>query len=133
LARVLVVDDEVGVRSGVCRFLRRSGHEVMEASGGAEALRQAYGQALDLVITDINMPDVDGIEVIMALARERPGLPIIAISGGGLMPKDLLLSSAGLLGAVHTVAKPFVLEDLRRVVDAVLAGQRWSGATEIQG
>lgn len=59
--RVLVIDDDDAVRAGIRRYLRFVGHEVLEASGGAEALRLASGRELDAVITDINMPDTDGI------------------------------------------------------------------------
>jgi two-component system response regulator (stage 0 sporulation protein F) len=122
MARVMVVDDDSGIRAGMARYLRMQGHEVIEAGGGGEALRLAAHVEVDLVITDINMPDVDGIEVIMKLTEARAGLPVIAISGGGLMPKDLLLASADLLGAVRTLSKPFDLSDLRRAVDDALAG-----------
>lgn len=121
--RVLVIDDDDAVRGGIVRYLRVTGHEVLEASGGAEALRLASGGDLDAVITDINMPDTDGIEVILALAEQRPGLPVIAISGGGLMPKELLLSSAGILGAVQTLAKPFELAELREALERAVTGR----------
>jgi DNA-binding response OmpR family regulator len=122
MARVMVVDDDAGIRAGVARYLRTQRHEVFEACGGGEALRLAASMQVDLVITDINMPDTDGIEVIMRLAEARAGLPVIAISGGGLMSKELLLASAGLLGAVRTLAKPFELCELRNAVDEALGG-----------
>lgn len=122
MARILLIDDETSVRVGVGRLLRKAGHEVHDACDGAEALRMAQGLELDLVITDINMPEMDGIEVILALAERNPGLPVIAVSGGGRMPKELLLASAGMLGAVTTLPKPFELAQLRDAVDGALAG-----------
>lgn len=117
MARVLVIDDEASVRAGVARYLRTRRHDVLEATDGAEALRLVAKADLDLVITDINMPDMDGIEVILRLADDRPGLPVIAISGGGRMPKEVLLASAGVLGAVRTIEKPFELSELRLAVE----------------
>ena len=127
MARILLIDDETSVRVGVGRFLRKVGHEVHDACDGVEALRLAQGLEVDLVVTDINMPEMDGIEVILALAERNPGLPVIAISGGGRMPKELLLASAGVLGAVATLPKPFDLVQLRDAVDRALAGGSRSG------
>ncbi len=124
MATILVIDDESAVRDTMRRLLERYGHEVREAANGREALKAAPDY--DLVITDINMPEMDGIEVIMALTDRRPGLPVIAISGGGRLPKDLLLSSADMLGAVTTLPKPFDLSELIEAVDRALA----SGGSE---
>ena len=131
MARILLIDDETSVRVGVGRFLRRAGHEVHDACDGVEALRLAQGLEVDLVITDINMPEMDGIEVILALAERKPGLPVIAISGGGRMPKEVLLATAGVLGAVTTLAKPFDLAELSAAVDRALAGGDSPSATGI--
>ena len=125
MAIILVIDDEKAVRDTMRRLLERQGHEVREAANGREALKAAPDY--DLVITDINMPEMDGIEVIMALAERRPGLPVIAISGGGRLPKDLLLSSADMLGAVQTLPKPFDLSELNEAVDRALASGRPEG------
>lgn len=120
MANILLIDDEPTVRVGVGRFLRMKGHDVVEAGDGREALALALGQAWDLVITDINLPDVDGLEVILALHKESPSLPVIAISGGGRMSSDLLLANAGVLGAVATLEKPFELGALADAVSRAL-------------
>ena len=125
MATILVIDDETAVRDTVRRLLERQGHEVREAANGREALRASADY--DLVITDINMPEMDGIEVIMTLAERQPGLPVIAISGGGRLPKDLLLSSADMLGAVTTLPKPFDLTELIGAVDRALASRGRQG------
>jgi DNA-binding NtrC family response regulator len=131
MAIILVIDDEKAVRDTMRRLLERRGHEVREAANGREALKAPPDY--DLVITDINMPEMDGIEVIMALAERRPGLPVIAISGGGRLPKDLLLSSADMLGAVQTLPKPFDLTELNEAVDRALAsGDADGGAAAAQ-
>jgi CheY-like chemotaxis protein len=118
--RILVIDDDRGVREGVATFLRRLGHEVLEASDGVRGFEALRSQPFDLVITDLNMPDMDGIEVIDRLRESTNGCPVIAMSGGGLFAKELLLENAEMLGAVSTLAKPFELEELRDAVQAAL-------------
>ena len=120
MATVLLIDDEATVRSGVRRLLRTKGHEVLEASNGREAIAAIRRHDLDLVITDINMPEADGIEVIMELRAQGSGVPIIAISGGGRLEKDLLLANAAMLGAIITLPKPFELDVLSASVDRAL-------------
>jgi CheY-like chemotaxis protein len=123
MARVLVIEDDDAVRSLVIRMLERVGHEVVATPDGREALRLFGQEPTDLVITDINMPGMDGIEVISAFRAMRAGVPIIAISGGGLMPKELLLSSAAAMGAVEVVSKPFEISRLVGAVDRALRQQ----------
>jgi DNA-binding response OmpR family regulator len=120
VSRILVIEDDRNVRDVVATYLRRVGHDVLEAADGKRALSAIAADDIDLVITDINMPEMDGIEVITALRKSAPGAPVIAMSGGGLVHKQLLLDTARMLGAVHTLAKPFELEDLRKAVDAAL-------------
>jgi CheY-like chemotaxis protein len=123
MARVMVIEDDDAVRSLVIRMLERVGHEVVATPDGREALRLFGQEPTDLVITDINMPGMDGIEVISAFRAMRAGVPIIAISGGGLMPKELLLSSAAAMGAVEVVSKPFEISRLVGAVDRALRQQ----------
>lgn len=128
MARILVIDDDAGVRDTLSRALEHGGrHQVTVAADGREALRLAEREPFDLVITDINMPEMDGIEVMMTLSQQQPGLPVIAISGGGRLPKELLLSSASLLGAVTSLPKPFGIQDLRDAVEAALASRASGG------
>ncbi len=121
MARILVIDDDRHVREGVVRYLNRIGHEVHEAHNGKRGLQAISEGDFALIITDINMPEMDGIELINALRDAVGGAPVVAMSGGGVYPKELLLGSAQVLGAVSTLAKPFELEDLRRAVDVALA------------
>ena len=121
MARILVIDDDDEVRRGVVRMLDRMGHDVEQAADGRQAMVLFEADAPDLVITDINMPEMDGIEVINQLRQMQAGVPIIAMSGGGRMPKEILLSSAGLLGAVGTLEKPFLMADLTSAVEEALA------------
>lgn len=114
------MDDNADVRTGMRRALVRLGHEVVAAADGREALRALEGDPCELVITDINMPEMDGIELILALSERWPGVPVIAISGGGLLPKELLLASAEVLGVVTTLPKPVGVSDLEAAVNRAL-------------
>lgn len=125
MARIVVVDDDPAVRTSLARYLRSLGHEIVEAENGHGAVAALRTDPADVVLTDINMPDMDGIEVLSAVARQCPGVPVIAMSGGGQIPKGILLDSASLLGAFATIAKPFETDELKRVIDAAL--ERGSG------
>jgi two-component system chemotaxis response regulator CheY len=120
MPRLLIMDDDVTLRTTVARGLERAGHEVVQAGNGAEGMVELEGGSFDLVVTDINMPDMDGIEVIMNLGRAYPDLPVIAVSGGGLMSHELLLGNAGALGAAGVLAKPFELAELNAIIDRLL-------------
>lgn len=120
MARIVLVDDHEEVRRALCRALERMGHEVATAADGKKALAALGAAPHDLVVTDLNMPDMDGIELILAIKDRWPGVPVIAVSGGGMMPKEVLLKNAEILGAVTTLAKPVDLGDLRAAVEAAL-------------
>ncbi|MCH8809524.1 MAG: response regulator, partial [Proteobacteria bacterium] len=83
MARILIIDDEDELRSMLRQMLEQAGHEVTEAVNGAEGIRLYEQDRPDLIITDIIMPEKEGVETIIALRRADPDLPIIAISGGG--------------------------------------------------
>jgi DNA-binding NtrC family response regulator len=121
VARVLVLDDEDEVRSVLMRALQRAGYEALGAANGLEGLQVARTQPLDLVVTDLVMPEVDGLEFIRELGRLRPGMPVIAISGGGVWDARSLLTVAGTLGALRTMSKPFELAEFLSLVAEVLA------------
>src|SRR5262249_50212553 len=103
IRRILVVDDEPAIRSLLAEILESSGLEVITAQDGREARDQASRHSLDLVITDLIMPEVEGIEFIAKLRKERKDLKLIAMSG--LFSADML-SAARLLGAHATLTKP---------------------------
>lgn len=121
MARILLVDDEIAIRSSLARVLEAQGHEVEEAEDGDHGLSLLEEGGFDLVITDINMPEKNGIEVLTHITELRPDVPVIAMSGGGLLDKSLLLGDAGALGAVATLEKPFEMEDLVGLVTEVLS------------
>lgn len=95
------------MRDVICRVLVDAGHETVEAADGAVGLRLWHARGADLVLTDIEMPELNGIEVILELRTLAPGLPIIAMSGGQRSGDIDLLQDAKLLGAVGLVGKAF--------------------------
>lgn len=116
MKRILVIDDEPQLRAMLKRFLEMEGYEVAVAADGREALRLYAGQPADVVITDLIMPEKEGIETIKELKENYPAVKIIAMSGGGRMGPETYLSLAGKLGAQRTFTKPF---ELRALGDAV--------------
>lgn len=120
MARILVIDDTAGIRDTVRRTLERVGHEVLEASDGEIGMTLLSDRGADLVITDIFMPDHDGIEVARRMRKEFPRVKLIAMSGGGFGGRVDLRPDIELLGAARTIAKPFAPSDLVKVVREVL-------------
>ncbi len=121
MARILVIDDEEQLRVVFRESLERVGYQVMDASNGKLGLKLCQEEQFDLVITDILMPEKDGIETIGEIRRYFPETKIIAISGGGqrLNAKDVL-HTAGILGAHCTLRKPFDFEELLSAVSDAL-------------
>lgn len=115
---ILVVDDHSIMREVVCEMLEDAGHQVRFASEGHEALRKLSCARFDLLVTDIVMPEMDGIELIGEVRRRYPELKIIAMSGGGeRFPTHDGLMIARLLGAGATLNKPFQVDQLMEAVD----------------
>lgn len=123
MARILLVDDDDAVRDVLRKALVGAGHEVEEAANGALAVAAYRRQPAELVITDLVMPEKDGLEAILELRRFDPAVKIIAMSGGGrsLGPGQLYLESARLFGAIEVLAKPFTASALLSTVAGVLA------------
>jgi DNA-binding NtrC family response regulator len=121
LARILVIDDEPQVRNLLERLLTREGYEVVCAGDGDEGLK-AYREApADVVITDIVMPEREGIGFILELRREFPDAKVIAISGGGRIGPESYLPVAERLGAMRSFAKPLDRAGLLQAVQELLA------------
>jgi len=121
--RIMIVDDDPGIRRALHILLSRAGYRVTQARDGMEALRLWRDSGGDLVITDLHMPEKNGIEMIIELLSHTPGLRIIAMSGGGQTRRLDLLGDAVLLGAVETIEKPFTLAEMMDVVRRVLADE----------
>jgi CheY-like chemotaxis protein len=121
MASVLVVDDEPAIREVLRHILEREGHAVAEAENGRKAMRRLREAAVDLVITDIIMPEQEGMETISEIRRLRPDVKIIAMSGGGRRLSMDFLPMAARLGADRTIEKPFKPASIAAVVSELLA------------
>jgi CheY-like chemotaxis protein len=121
MAKVLVVDDEADVRSVLSRMLANLGHEALVASDGAEALQILDGVRVDLVITDVYMAAVDGMELLVRIQQRGLKIPVVVISGGGFLPTDEVLAMAKNCGAVATLDKPFAPKQLRETIEPLLS------------
>ncbi len=115
--RILVVDDDDDVRLVLRRMLEGAGYEVIEAPNGRAAMVECRNQPVDLMITDIFMPDQEGMETINQVRREYPQLKVIAISG---QASTVYLKMAKLLGAQATLEKPLRMEKVLETVKEVL-------------
>ena len=122
MAKLLIIDDEILARLTLRKILENSGHEVLEAANGTEGIALARANKCDLVITDIIMPDKEGIETIIELKRDFADLRIIAISGGGRTRNLDFLKLALQYGASKGLAKPFSQSDLSSAIQGVLSG-----------
>jgi DNA-binding NtrC family response regulator len=118
--RILIVDDDAGIRRSLQALLQKAGYEVMLARDGSEAVRLWRDHGADLVITDLHMPEKDGIETIVELLSHTPGTRIIAMSGGGQTKRLDLLGNLALLGSVLTIEKPFTIAEMMSVVSRAL-------------
>jgi CheY-like chemotaxis protein len=118
---ILVIDDDALVREALTLILERKGYEVACAADGKQGLKAFRSRRPDLVISDIVMPEMEGIEAIMELRILSHSCPIIAISGGGRFGKADFLSVAKQLGATATLNKPFETTELLQMVAKCLA------------
>ncbi|NNM05469.1 MAG: response regulator [Gemmatimonadetes bacterium] len=116
MAEILIIDDEPGVLGILKKILESAGHSVSEAAEGEAALRQYEGRPADLVITDIFMPGMDGIEFLVHIRKTFPEARVLAMSGGGLLSRDQALSDAALLGADGILQKPFTKDEVLEAV-----------------
>jgi DNA-binding response OmpR family regulator len=120
VARILIIDDEDQPRRMLQQVLIRAGYEVVEARDGNEGLQLFRTSPTDLIITDILMPEKEGLETIIDLRREFPAVKIIAISGGGRTGNLNFLEVAKRLGAQRTLQKPFELQEMIAAVRDLL-------------
>ncbi len=118
VARILVIDDDQPMREVMAAILTRSGHTVVCATNGREGKRCYSEQTPDLIITDIIMPEVDGLEFLRQMRFTRPAIPIIAVCGNPT--QSGFLQMAKILGARDTLLKPFGAEQLLDAVNAAL-------------
>ena len=110
--KILVIDDDHLVRYALSKILSSNGYEVVTASDGRRGMVVLRAEHPDAVITDIIMPEQEGIDTIIQIRRERPAVKIIAISGGGRIRNIDFLDMAQSLGANEVLAKPFEVDEL---------------------
>lgn len=115
--RILIVDDEQDIRDVARILLEGCGYAVKCAEDGQAALQILGQEPFDVVLTDMLMPEMDGVELINELRRRNPAQSIVAMSGGGHAPRESYLQIARLCGAQALLAKPFNREQLVRAVE----------------
>jgi DNA-binding NtrC family response regulator len=119
MGKILIIEDDANVRTAMQHCLAKAGHVVLPAADGKEGMSALRGSAVDLVVTDLFMPEQEGLETIAALRKQHPKLPVIAISGGNLV-SEAMLAVARELGAQEVLQKPFGMDGLLAAVEKVL-------------
>jgi DNA-binding response OmpR family regulator len=118
--RILIIDDDEQIRELLCKIMELQGFEVMEAENGRVGMQQHRQNPADLIITDLIMPEQEGLETISTMRREYGNVKIIAISGGGQMGPEAYLPAALELGADRVFSKPFDLKEMVHTVKELL-------------
>ncbi|HLQ36671.1 MAG TPA: response regulator [Planctomycetota bacterium] len=120
MPHILIIEDDDSLRKMLRLTLAKMGHTVAEAQNGKEGLA-IHGKApADIVLTDLIMPEMEGLETIMRLRRTHPGVKIIAMSGGGRGKAIDYLQAAKWMGAAQVLAKPFSEKDLAAAIEGAL-------------
>ena len=120
MKRILIIDDETNILLMLKKMLERAGYEIDLASNGEEGLRLFRNAPSDLVITDIIMPEKEGLETIREMRKMQPEMKIIAMSGGGKISADNYLETAKIFGASRIMEKPFTQQAMVSIVKELL-------------
>lgn len=120
MARILVIDDDEQVLNMLYESLTREGYDVFTASNGEQGLKLFRQEPVDLIITDIIMPEKEGIETIIELRQDFPDVKIIAMSGGGRIGTKDYLHLAKIFGVQRTFPKPVAREQLLDAIKELL-------------
>jgi two-component system response regulator (stage 0 sporulation protein F) len=129
MATILLVDDDDPLRTVLRINLTKWGHRVVEARNGKLALALVQQEVPDMVVTDLVMPEMEGLEFIRELRRTRPEVKIIAMSGGGRLSATGYLKMAKAMGARQVLAKPFAIEELKLGIESMLQPRPAAGGT----
>ena len=129
--KILVIDDDEAILEILTKLLEREGYQVDTATDGASGLALFDRNFYDLVITDIIMPVKDGLDTILELRKKDIDLPVIAISGGGQIPKERYLEIAAYLQNTETMAKPFTREEMVGAVKRLIGQEAEPDGLEI--
>jgi CheY-like chemotaxis protein len=127
--KILVIDDDQLVRYTISKILENAGHQVVVAEDGMRGFALFEREHPDVVITDLIMPEQEGIETIIRIKRQRPEVRVIAISGGGRLGNLDALGMAQRLGADDVIAKPFAAAELVRRISPPGAAVGQTAAT----
>ncbi len=123
MAKILIVDDDPDVCFVLKKLLERKGHEAVTSLNGLEALKCLERSPFDVVITDLIMPEMDGIELIMKMRVGYPSQKVIAISGGGRIDAGAYLKMAKLMKVTHAFQKPIKADELLIAIEDLLRSQ----------
>ena len=126
MSGVLIVEDDKELREMLKMSLLRSGFTVLEAKNGKDAITHFKPALTDLVVTDLIMPEEDGLKVVIKLRELKPSIKIIAISGGGKVGPGSYLNLAKALGADAIYSKPFSINDLILKIEQLLDNEQLS-------
>lgn len=121
MAAILIADDDPIVRQFAIELLRDSDHAVVEAADGREAVRLIEAMPIDLLVVDMLMPEMDGMETILSVRQTHPGIRILAISSGGQIGASHVLRLATTFGAHATLRKPLQLTTFAGAIDELLS------------
>jgi DNA-binding response OmpR family regulator len=121
LTKILIIDDEDLIRKMLRKVLEKNGYDVMEACDGSQGIKLFKEHVPDIVITDLIMPEKEGLETIRELKKLNSDVRIIAISGGGIADPKIYLTLAAKLGAVNTFFKPVDNEILLSTIKEILS------------
>ena len=121
--RILLIDDDQTIQKVFSRFLMAQGYEVQQAENGKIGMQMMHESRPDLIITDILMPEMDGLEILMQIRKTHDDIPIIAISGGMRSLPINFLEQAKLFGARYVFEKPVPLDVLKKAVEDLLASK----------
>jgi len=127
VARILIVDDDLHVRRTLRLLLEASKHEVLDAANGRAGLRLAEQARVEVLLCDVFMADQDGLETMLTFRQNYPGVPIVAMSGGGFGGLMDMLPASSRLGADRILYKPFNLAALVALLDELLPASREAG------
>lgn len=127
MARILIIDDDDTLRGIIAKSLTHAGHTISQANNGRKGVALFRSAPTDLVITDLVMPEQEGMETIKILHRDFPATPVIAMSGG-LDGSPLYLDLTRRLGAAITLTKPFTLQQLKQAIDEIFSKSPPAGA-----
>ena len=120
MAKILIVDDYEPIRAVARRVLATDGHEIWDVPDGVQALDLLEIITFDLVLTDVFMAAVDGIDLLARIQQRGYSVPVIVMSGGGLASREEVLARAKECGAVAILAKPFTPQQLRETIEPLL-------------